>query len=252
MLTLVATGVHAQTKLQQTQEKFKNNEFVWEVLADDKRVGEFWPIHSLNLVTKDTDPQSFTATKDLRTLQTSLGAVATAPDGMTGGSIGAYKLQGKCLSHGRPCGDGFMYQYGIVCVSPNGYSIQFTHANEIRNFDSLYSKYRTNGATLFFLPSIYRNGNSLPSLKTVDKVLVRRETPLGEQIGVILFDQLTTYDRVREIILGLDRQGKSKTTHIYVLDGGKSWGQSCRETNGTFHLLGTRDPTVVTNYLVFY
>lgn len=74
----------------------------------------------------------------------------------------------------------------------------------------------------------------------------------GEQIGVVLFDGMVTCNRARDIILGLDRQGKSKTAHIYVLDEESTWGQSCKETNGKLEVIGTRDPRAVTNYLVFY
>jgi hypothetical protein len=251
-LPLVFTMItQAQTTLEKTSEQFKNKEFVWNVNNNGHKVGQFWPIHGLNLVTKDTDPQSFNGTTDITTIQRNLAAVATAPDGMTGGSVGNYQLQGKCLSHGRSCGDGFVYQYGVVCVSSNGYSIRFTHASD-DDFDSLYNKCKNNNATLFFLPSVYRNGAYLSSEKTIDKVLVRRETPSGEQIGVVLFDQMITYNRARGIILGLDRASKSKTTHVYVLDGGGIWGQSSKETNGITQTIGTRDPKSVTNYLVFY
>ena len=59
-------------------------------------------------------------------------------------------------------------------------------------------------------------------------------------------------DRILEIVLGLDRQGKSRTTHIYILDGGPTWGQWSKEVNGKIEVEGTRDPSVVSNYLVFY
>ncbi|MES2930925.1 MAG: hypothetical protein V4665_04040 [Patescibacteria group bacterium] len=251
VIFFIATLVQGQTSLQKTSEQFRNGKSVWDLLSDDEKIGEFWPINGLNLVTKETDPDIFSH-PDITAIQASLRGIATAPDGMTAGSLGSYRMEGKSLSHGRPCGDGFVYQYGIVCVSPNGYSIQFTHANEVKNFDSLYAHYQQIGATLFFLPSIFRNGNFLSSEKMIDKVLVRRTTYDGEQIGVILFDQPTTCNKAREIILGLDRPGRSQTTHIYVLDGGPAWGQACKETNGTVTVLGTRDPRVVTNYLVFY
>lgn len=242
----------AQTSLKPTGEQFKNGEIVWEVQSNGQRVGEFWPVHGLNLVTKDTDPSAFGGT-DIREIQKSLRGVATAPDGMTAGSHGSYQLQGKCLSHGKPCGDGFVYEYGIVSVSPNGSVIEFTHRNEVGNFDSFYEKRKSAGATIFFLPSVFRNGAYLSSQKEIEKVFIRRNTPNGKtQIGVVIFDELVTYDHAREIITGLDRKGKSETTHIYVLDGGPSWGQSCKEVNGDAKVVGTRNPNVVTNYLVFY
>ena len=249
---LIASALQAQTKFQQTSESFRNGEFVWNVIANGQKIGEFWPIHGLNLVTKTTDPGAFNSSKDIATIQKNLGGVAMAPDGMTGGSVGAYQLQGKCLSHGRPCGDNFIYQYGIIEVSSTGYQVKFTHRDEIANFDDEYNNLKNSNSTLFFLPSIYRNGKFLPSQKTVDKVLIRRETPNGEQIGIMIFDHLVTYDNAREIVLGLDRPNASKTTHIYVLDGGSTWGQSCKETNGTAKILGTRNPTSVTGYIVLY
>jgi hypothetical protein len=63
---------------------------------------------------------------------------------------------------------------------------------------------------------------------------------------------MVNYDQVREIILGLDRPGKSKTTHIYVLDGGPRWGQASKEINGTIVTVGTSDPSMITNALVLY
>ena len=251
VLVCIASGALAQTSFQQTAEKFKNGEFVWNVVNNNQKVGQFWPIHGINLVTNTTDPIAFGDT-DIATIQKNLGGVATAPDGMTGGSIGAYQMQGRCLSHGRPCGDNFLYQYGIIEVSSTGYQIKFTHKDEITDFDAEYNNLKSSNASLFFLPSIYRNGKYLPSQKTIDKVLIRRETPTGDQIGVIIFDHAVTYDNAREIVLGLDRPGASKTTHIYVLDGGGIWGQSCKETNGLTTVLGTRDAKSVTNYLVFY
>jgi hypothetical protein len=68
---------------------------------------------------------------------------------------------------------------------------------------------------------------------------------------------MMSYTDAIKVVTGLDRtnqQGSviSKTTHIYVLDGGSTWGQSCKEVNGITQLVGTRNPMVVTNYLVFY
>jgi hypothetical protein len=257
LMAFIATFGAAQaqsekiTQLKQTAEVFQNGQFVWNVEFYGQKVGEFWPVQGLNLVTKDNEPELFDGTTDLTTIQARLRGVATAPDGMTGGSVGAYQLQGKCLSKGRPCGDGYVYQYGVVCVARSGFSFKFTHANE-PGFDALYEKTKADSGTLFFLPSIFRDGKFLSSQKNIDKVLVRRTTPTGEQVGVIIFDDLTSCDLVREIVLGLDREGKSQTTHIYVLDGGGTWGQSCKETNGTTTLLGTRDPNAVRAYLTIY
>lgn len=242
-------AVFAQTTtFSATTDTFKNKEIVWNVNYNGSPVGQFWPIHGLNLVTKQTD--AIVTTGSLSDIQSELRGVATAPDGMTGGSFGAYTMQGMALSNGRPCGDGVDYDYGIVVVD-RGFHISFTHHRE-HNIDSLYQAVKSRQGTMFYLPSIMRNGNALSSNKTVDKVLIRRMTPQGEQIGVVLFDFMMTYDQARAIVTGLDRPGKSITTHIYVLDGGSSWGQSCKEVNGTVQLVGKRNPAVVTNYLVFY
>jgi hypothetical protein len=249
-----------KTALRQTSEKFKNGEYVYDFVKENgERVGEFWPIKGLNLITKQTDPQAFEGT--IEEIQEKLGdknIVATAPDGMTGGSLGSYKMEGKSLSNGRECGDGEIKNYGIVIVK-NGFDITFTHKQEhLNDFDQLYNEVKSDQGTLLFLPSIYRNGKFLASNAKIDKALVRREvpktssTPKGEQLGIILFDSLITYDEAREKILGLNRDGKSFTTHIYMLDGGSNWGQSAKEVNGQVVTKGTRDPSVVTNYLVFY
>lgn len=121
------------------------------------------------------------------------------------------------------------------------------------DFDAYYNKVKQDQGTLVFLPSIYREGKFLNSTNGVDKVLIKRTTPGGDQIGVIIFDHLITYNQAREMVLGLDRPGKSETKNIYMLDGGPVWGQCIKEEdNGTVTTIGTRDPAKVTNYLVFY
>lgn len=246
---LFAVISFAQTQFIKTLQQFKNKEYVYQVNHNGQTVGEFWPIRGMNLVTKQTDPQIFNGTP-IEKIQEKLQGIATAPDGMTSGSAGM-PMQGKSLSNGRPCGDDTVYNYGIVVVE-NGFKINFTHKSEIANFDSYYNNVKQSGGTLFFLPSLFRNGKFLSSQKMVDKVLVRRETYSGIQIGVIIFNDLITYDEAREIVLGLDRPNASKTTHIYMLDGGSTWGQSCKEVNGRTDILGTRNSSVVSNYLVFY
>jgi len=250
-----------KTRFVPTNEKFKNGELVFELRNENgERIGEFWPIKIINLVTKKTDPEIFT--DNIEDIQTKLRGVATAPDGMTSGSLGSYEMEGKSLSNGRECGDGQIKNYGIVTVIKNNhgtFDVNFTHKKEHEyDFDSLYNSVKQANGTLFFLPSIYRNGEYINSNNEVDKVLIRREvpvgpgTPKGEQLGVVLFDKMLSYDKAREAILGLDRPNASKTTHIYMLDGGKNWGQSIKEVNGIPTKMGTRNPEVVTNYLVFY
>lgn len=243
-ICLFALTTNAQTKFKPTSETFKNGELVYSVVVHDTEyVGQFWPIHTVSLVTKQTDKDLFE--EDIAKLRQQVQGVAISPDGMTGDLL----MQGKALSQGRPCGDGIVYDYGIVYTTSGG-NMVFTHKREQQNFDSLYTAVQNTKNSLFFLPSIFRNGKSLASDKTVEKVFVRRETYAGTQIGVIIFDHLTSYTDAKNIVLGLDRQG-SKTTHIYILDGGPTWGQSCKQVNGQTVVIGTRNADVVTNYLVF-
>ena len=236
------------TEFKKTNQQFKNGEYIYSVESNNERVGEFWPVRGINLVTKDTDPEIFEGS--LEDINSKLKGVATAPDGMTAGSVGSYQMEGKALSNGRPCGDGQVKNYGIVHVK-NGFDITFTHNREISDFDSFYNEAKQDGDTLFFLPSIYRKGNTIDAQNLIDKVLIRRDTPSGQQVGAVLFDKP---------ISGNSNTGqiKSQTTHIYVLDGGPSWGGSVKEVyeNGSktpaVEEKGTRDPNVVTNYLVFY
>jgi hypothetical protein len=249
------------TEFKPTNEKFSNGEMIYKVESEGQDVGEFWPVKGINLVNVETDPELFKG--DLSDINQSLKGVATAPDGMSTGSVGNYKMEGMSLSNGEPCGDGTVPNYGIVVVK-NGFDIEFTHKKEISDFKNFYEEVKKDKDTLFFLPSIYRNGNTLDSKNLIDKVLIRRDTPNNSaQIGVVLFDSAISGNEAREIILGLDRkdaQGNSisKTTHVYVLDGGPKWGGSIKEVykdnDKTPQLIekGTRDASVITNYLVFY
>jgi len=252
-----------KSELKEINEKFRNGESVWQVIYNGSVVGEFWPIRGLNLITNQTNPELFIDNVSLDIIHKKFGGIAMSPDGMTKASVSGYVMEGKSLANGIPCGDGNIYNYGIVVVD-KGFNITFTHNLEINDFDSYYQNCLERKATLFFLPSIYRNGKSLVGVSSgsLDKVLIRRETKLKSnnweqevQIGVILFNKILSYQQIQEIILGLERNlsyAQSKTTHIYALDGGGAWGQSCKEVNGVVRLLGTRDPSVVTNYLVFY
>lgn len=243
--------IKIHTEFKDTGEKLGNRQSIYSLEANHQRVGEFWPITTLNLVTRDTDPQAFQG--DIADIQHKLKGVATTPDGMSAGSYGGYKMEGKCLANGVPCGDGMVRDYGIVALEHNGGTPIFTHAREVVDFDSFYNGIQKNNGTLFFLPSIYREGKFINSNNPIDKALIRRSTPAGDQIGVVIFDNLITYNQAREIILGLDRPGKSETQNIYMLDGGSTWGQCIKEDlNGNVTTIGTRDPAAVTNYLVFY
>lgn len=235
-----------------TDEVFKNGKFVWSLEFDGNRVGEFWPINAINLITKTTNESLFDSDKTLLNLLSEIEGVATAPDGMTTGHFGSRVMEGKSLANGVPCGDGVVYNYGIILVENNGYGITFTHKQEIEDYTSFYETHKNLNNTIFFLPSIYRNGKYISSNSNLDKVIVRRETYDGVQIGVIIFDDLLSYNEAREIILELDRPGRSKTTHIYMLDGGGIWGQAAKHINGNIKTIGRRNPEEVTNYLVFY
>ncbi|NOZ43669.1 MAG: hypothetical protein GXP45_00585 [bacterium] len=244
-----------KTYLEKTDQQFQNHEYVWSVYltenGQNRLVGEWWPVHAINLITKGTDPQVFQNEMDLDVLVDSLEAVATAPDGMSTAFRGSHIMEGKALANGVPCGDGKVYNYGIVVVK-NGYDIQFTHNLEIPDYDVFYQEKKDEGATVFFLPSIYRKGKYLNSSARLDKVLVRRKTSVGIQIGIMVFYGLVTYNQAREIVLAWDRPPYSQTTHIYMLDGGDTWGQAAKEVNDAVTLVGMRNPAKVTNYLIFY
>ena len=249
----------AQTNLKPTPEKFSNGESVYSVIYHGKNIGEFWPVHGINLVTKKTNPALFQENVDMVILHQKLGGVATAPDGMTSASIGL--TEGRCLVQGVECGTNETKDYGVVLVQ-HGYIITFTHARELRQFDTFYENQKKKGSTLFFLPSIKRTDihgeiHMLRHNTKIQRLLVQRITPSGQQIGVIVFDDMTTYNQSIQIMDGLDRDyqngsPKSRTKHIYVLDGGPAYGQCVKEVNGKIKLVGTRKPGFNSNYLVFY
>lgn len=240
--------VTAQTKFFKTDQKLINKEFVYDVVYNGNSVGEFIPVRYIELVTRETDPSAFRG--NLSDLHNNYQAVAVSPDGMTAD----FKLQGKCLSYGRECGDGIVYQYGIVVVE--GSDIEFTHKDEIRDFDFFYDWHKMNQSTLFFLPVIYRTFQGqvfqLGGSTKMEKVLIRRETYDGVQIGMIVFKELTSYDDIKAIVLGLDHGGTkwAWTSHIYTLDGGGTYGQWTKEVSGQVQTKGTREQKAVTNYLV--
>ena len=239
-----------QTEFEKTDQQFKNGEYVWNLIYDKTKVAEFWPVHEMKFITKQTDPELFKLSLD--SLQKNLGGIAVAPASMTAKTVDGYIMEGKSLTRGQSCGDGIVYNYGVVTISQSGGRIKFTHKKTIKNFDEFYENQKTLAGSLMFLPSIYRNGIYLSSTNRIEKVLIRRWTYDGVQIGVIIFDYPQTYDDIRKIILGLDRDGKSLTTHIYVLDGGPVWGQYSKEVNNKTIVVGTRDINCVTNYLIFY
>lgn len=264
LASYVCTAQH--TEFVKTDQKFRNGEYVYNVVTDGKKVGEFWPIQRMSLETRETlGSDSLLNQQPLPALLIQCNGVAAVPGSMSTDVSGTYQMEGKSLSGGIPCGDDYVYEYGIVIVSKDRRCSNFTHSLEktMQNFDSVYASYQQKGSTLFFLPSIFRNGIYRSKKTKVDKVLIRRWVPntdtlsSGEQIGVILFDKPTTYDNVRTTVVGLDRNYtdgtvRSKTTHIYVLDGGDRWGQSVKKVNGKVVTIGTREPGVNTNYLVIF
>jgi hypothetical protein len=261
----MSQGKH-RTQLKDSKLKFKNKESVWYVVYHGDTVGEFWPVWNVNLITNQTDPQLFSPNKKLEDIHRSLRSAAITPDGMTKGSTPAL-MEGKSLANGIPVGDGVVYDYGIIITHKNKTDgLVFTHKREIRDFQNQYDKIKNNGGTMFFLPSIMRNGNVHPSTtKKVDRVLINRITPdkdsrplKGRQQGVIVFYDDHTYPEVVDIVTGLDRKyrngsTRSETRHIYVLDGGPSYGAVAREElDGTVTVIGTRTSGLNTNYLAWF
>ncbi len=254
------------TVLKKTNEQFENGEHVYSVEYQGGRVGEFWPIKLMHLVTKTTNPAIFQ--QGLTDVVTELEGAGMLPDGMTKAAQG-YKLQGRAISRGRETGDGTLPDYGLVIMDARGRVVKFTHKREYSSEADLQTELdnvKKTGGSAFFAPSMLRRDPGtgkilkLENNTMIDKVLIRRDTVSGPQIGAVVFDKLTSYAEAIAICQGMDRLGKSETTHVFVLDGGPSWGASVKRTHNaadssspfTATELGTRDPNVVTNYLMLF
>jgi len=248
------------SELTKTDEFFKNGKMVYNINYRGQNIGEFWPVSGMQLVTNQTHPELFQRNVDMKIMHQRLGSLADAPDGMTSASTGV--TEGRCLAQGIECGTGEFKNYGIIIVE-DGFKITFTHKQELAgNFDAVYNFHKRNGNTVFFLPSIKRTDltgkvHMMANSTTVGRLLVRRETPDGPQIGMIVLDQLITYADAIALMDGLDRyynngQPKSWTTHIYYLDGGDQFGQCAKEVNGTVKTVGKRIPGLNSNYIACY
>lgn len=121
------TITHSEFK--DTGKKLGNGNSIYSIEANKSRVGEFWPIRTLSLVSRDIDPQAFQG--DIKDIQNKLKGVATTPDGMSAGSYGYFQMEGKCLANGIPCGDGQVKDYGIVAIEHKGETPKFTHTREL-------------------------------------------------------------------------------------------------------------------------
>jgi len=143
--------------------------------------------------------------------------------------------------------------YGIAYSKPPENLVKFTHAQEIKDWDAFFEDIKKVGGSLCFLPSLYRNGTTKQSNRSVDKVLIERDTPDGKQVGVVMFNELTPYPEVVAVLRGLDRPGLSETRRILALDGGPTWGKAAVATDsGAVQVRGTSDPDVITNLLIFF
>jgi hypothetical protein len=260
--TASAFAVEYRTYLKPTSQTFENGEVVYQIEFDQSVVGEWWPIkNGLDFVTKETHPKLFQL--PLEKMMNEVGAVAMVPDGMTSALASTYLLEGKAIVDGILVnGDGTYPNYGIMLLENKGTEITFTHKSEIVTssnpdeqnveMDQFFSEHLQPGTTVFFLPSIQRNQNSLKSSNVLERAIVRRLTPTGIQIGMVILQRPMTYHQIIEICAGLDRPGASSTTHIYYTDGGPSWGQVAKKVNDRAQVMGNRTQDVVTNYMVIY
>jgi hypothetical protein len=254
------------TYLRESGYEFENHQQAWYVVHKGDTVGEFIPVWNVNLVTNQTEPHLFTKRMTMKMLHDSLKyGVAITPDGMTAASM-PLRMEGKALANGVPCGDGKVYNYGIIIAHTKKVGLTFTHKKEIPDFQNQYDKVKRSKGTLFFLPAIYNKGSMNPSTKsTVDRILVNRITPRvsndvlpGKQQGVIVFYKRYSYPKVMEIVFGLDRKykngsTKSSTKHVYVLDGGPNYGAVVKKNiNGNVDVIGTRNSGVNSCYIVCY
>jgi len=248
-----------KTEFKPSDFKFENGKLMYYVVYKGDTVGEFWDVYDAKMVTNQTHPEFFRGNMSMEDMHKRVKGMAITPDGMTTGSTPVL-MQGKSLADGIPVGDGIPRDYGIIVA---GRGLTFTHYNEIPDFDNQYDKIKKNKGTMFFLPVVYNKGKTIPnSIGRVDRVLINRLTPsnnsvplAGKQQGIIIFYEKYSYPKVIDIVLGLNRNYKdgsvkSRTKHIFVLDGGPNYGAvSKRNASGKVVVTGTRDPGVNTNYL---
>ena len=234
---------------QNSKEIFPNGEKNLFLEYKGEIVGEFSPIKK---GIKILNSKNTNLKEDLETI------LSKYPDasGIIPGALTDINFvsEGINVSNGEIFGNEEFKNYGII-YTENG-KINFTHStyfnNDKNNFkQTLLKKVINEKENLLFLPSIYREGN-LNSNKGVgvQHCLVRRITPSGEQIGVVKFKKNISYQEATDIVKGLDRAGKSETTHIYYLDAG-AWSENVKRVNGDLIKTGERNINKVTNYIIF-
>lgn len=255
LICAVFTGF-SQTRFVETTERFQNNEKVYTINHNGITVGEWWPIKlGIKLITNESYPGLFRGSALDQILESNKKVLAIAPDGMTVSRVSNI-VEGDYIIDGKRYGSGFYPNYGIIVLNKRGQSIMFTHKLEWEGqMDVLFaSKEGDRESSVFFLPSIKRGKNENRSGSGVHRALVRRETHEGEQLGIVILNQILNYNDIIKLFEGLDNhsRGGAKTTHIYYLDGGPQYGQVAKKTNGKITTIGSRDPSKVTNYLIVY
>ncbi len=113
-ITLLIAMLIFVAKSAPTGEKLSNHEDVWNVVVNGTRVGEFLPVHSITLVTKN-EPSLFNGSVEV--VMNRFNGTAITPGGMTSDTTGVWQLEGQSLSSGKPCGDGIIRNYGLLLIS---------------------------------------------------------------------------------------------------------------------------------------
>ncbi len=251
-LLVLPIMLFGQTKFVPTSDVLTGtSEMVYDVNYGKSKIGEFIPVKTLEFITNQTDRDLFNGT-NLKEVLAKTKGVAIVPGTMTN-KTGT--TEGSALSKGRTCGDGTLQDWGILIIE-NG-EIEFTHSRELgSNFNPRYREVMLSGGDLIQMISIYRWSEKdqeikkSTSSKPVSKLLVRRETYAGVQIGVVILSRALQAKDAVKVLQGMDRNGASKTTHAFVLDGLGDYDQYAKSVNGQTIVLGHRDPNKVTNYFV--
>ena len=241
----------SKTIFSKSGQKFHNGEENLFIKYDKQKVGEFAPIKK---GIKILNSKNTNLKEDLETI------LSKYPDasGIIPGALTDINFvsQGINVSNGEIFGDDVFHKYGIIYTEKG--KINFTHStyfnNDKNNFkQNLLKKVINEEENLLFLPSVYRNGNSLTSDKNIQHCLIRMESGNDVKIGVVIFDEEIDYNKAIEILTGLNNNNdndKIKLTHIYYLDAG-AWSENVRKIDGNFIKKGTRNKDKVTNYIIF-
>jgi len=246
--------ISAQTRFFKTQTQFENKEYVYNISHNGKIVGEWWPVTALDFFSKKSSPEFFNHSLEELLLNAKINALV--PDGMTSSVGTGYQIEGQYLIDGVRYNQGNKFpEYGMVILEDFGRSITFAHRNDYSDggIETLFRYYQGNkSVSILFLPVVRRWDKVLQSSSPVHRALVRRETHSGEQLGIVVLDVPISYIDLLKLFQGLERSGAT-TTHIYYLDGGTTWGQVGRKSkDGNTAIFGSRDRSVVTNYLISY